>query len=48
MTTSTTRCCPHLGCALKWNRAEHLWDCACHDSRLDESSHVLDNPANGI
>ena len=23
----TTRRCPHLGCALKWNPQEHTWDC---------------------
>lgn len=39
--------CPHLGCALKWNAAEHSWDCACHGSRFDEHGKVLDNPANG-
>ncbi len=39
--------CPHLGCALKWNKAEHSWDCPCHGSRFDESGNVLDNPANG-
>lgn len=42
----TTRRCPHLGCALQWNRAEHSWDCPCHGSRLDENGGVLDNPAN--
>lgn len=41
------RRCPHLGCALKWNRAEHTWDCPCHGSRFDEQGNVLDNPANG-
>lgn len=41
------RRCPHLGCALKWNSAEHSWDCPCHGSRFDEVGHVLDNPANG-
>lgn len=41
------RRCPHLGCALKWNSAEHSWDCACHGSRFDENGRVLDNPANG-
>ena len=25
--TPTTKRCPHLGCALKWNPAEHSWDC---------------------
>ncbi len=39
--------CPHLGCALKWNKAEHSWDCSCHGSRFDESGQVLNNPANG-
>ncbi len=43
----TGRRCPHLGCALHWNSAEHSWDCACHGSRFDESGRVLDNPANG-
>lgn len=39
--------CPHLGCALKWNPAEHSWDCPCHGSRFSEEGKVLDNPANG-
>lgn len=43
----TTKRCPHLGCALKWNDAEHTWDCACHGSRFTEEGKVLDNPANG-
>lgn len=37
--------CPHLGCALKWNRQEHSWDCPCHGSRFDEEGKLLDNPA---
>ncbi len=43
----TEKRCPHLGCALHWNEAEHSWDCACHGSRFDEGGRVLDNPANG-
>lgn len=46
LTVSEHRC-PHLGCALKWNRAENSWDCPCHGSRFTESGEVLDNPANG-
>ena len=37
--------CPHLGCALHWNKAERSWDCACHGSRFDENGRVLNNPA---
>jgi len=43
----TTRRCPHLGCALKYNKQEHSWDCACHGSRFSESGKLLNNPANG-
>ncbi|MBQ0009596.1 MAG: FAD-dependent oxidoreductase [Ruminococcus sp.] len=39
--------CPHLGCALHWNAAEHTWDCSCHGSRFAADGKVLDNPANG-
>lgn len=44
--TPTPRRCPHLGCALKYNKEEHSWDCPCHGSRFSESGKVLDNPAN--
>ena len=37
--------CPHLGCALHWNKEEHSWDCSCHGSRFDERGRVLNNPA---
>ena len=45
--TPTPKRCPHLGCALKWNKAEHSWDCPCHGSRFSEEGKVIDNPANG-
>ena len=45
--TVTSKRCPHMGCALKWNSAEHSWDCPCHGSRFDEQGKLLDNPANG-
>jgi len=37
--------CSHLGCALKWNRAEHTWDCACHGSRFKKNGDLIDGPA---
>jgi len=45
--TPTAPRCPHLGCALKWNAAEHSWDCPCHGSRFDENGVLLNNPATG-
>ena len=39
--------CPHMGCALKWNRQERSWDCPCHGSRFSEDGKLLDNPAEG-
>lgn len=43
--TPTAPRCPHLGCALKWNRAEHTWDCPCHGSRFSEKGKLINNPA---
>lgn len=43
----TTRRCPHLGCALKWNSQEHSWDCPCHGSRFAVDGALLENPATG-
>lgn len=41
----STKRCPHLGCALKWNSAERTWDCPCHGSRFSEKGKLIDNPA---
>ncbi len=43
--TPTAPRCPHLGCALKYNAAEHTWDCPCHGSRFTERGELIDNPA---
>ncbi len=45
--TFSTKRCPHLGCALKWNPQEHSWDCPCHGSRFTEDGRLIDNPATG-
>ncbi len=45
--TPTPKRCPHLGCALKWNKAEHTWDCPCHGSRFEKDGKLIDNPATG-
>ncbi len=38
--------CTHLGCALKYNKHEHSWDCSCHGSRFTKSGEVINSPAN--
>ena len=43
--TPSQKRCPHLGCALKWNSAEHTWDCPCHGSRFEEDGKLINNPA---
>lgn len=45
--TPTAPRCPHMGCALKWNRQEQSWDCPCHGSRFTEDGNLIDNPATG-
>ena len=43
--TPTVPRCPHLGCALQYNKQEHTWDCPCHGSRFTADGRLLDNPA---
>ena len=45
MLTPTAHRCPHMGCALHYNRQERSWDCPCHGSRFGEDGTLLDNPA---
>lgn len=41
----STKRCPHMGCALRWNKAEHTWDCPCHGSRFTQQGELINNPA---
>ncbi|MBE5782569.1 MAG: FAD-dependent oxidoreductase [Clostridiales bacterium] len=43
--TPTIPRCPHMGCALQYNKAEHSWDCPCHGSRFSKNGALIDNPA---
>lgn len=47
LTSFSRRRCPHMGCALRWNKAEHSWDCPCHGSRFTEEGVLLEDPAVG-
>ncbi len=43
--TPTVPRCPHMGCALKYNKLERSWDCSCHGSRFTKEGKLIDNPA---
>ncbi len=43
--TPTVPRCPHMGCALKYNKYEHSWDCPCHGSRFGDDGKLINNPA---
>lgn len=37
--------CTHLGCKLKFNFEENVWECPCHGTKYDIHGNVISNPA---
>lgn len=38
--------CPHLGCVVKWNPIDGVFNCPCHGSIFDHNGTVINGPAN--
>jgi len=37
--------CGHIGCGLRYNHVENVYECPCHGSRYDKEGNLLDGPA---
>ena len=37
--------CRHIGCGLRYNHIENVYECPCHGSRYDKDGKLLDGPA---
>jgi glycine/D-amino acid oxidase-like deaminating enzyme len=41
----TSPVCPHLGGIVRWNDADHAWECPLHGSRFGPDGELLEGPA---
>jgi len=43
--TELSAVCPHMGCVVRWNPGERMWDCPCHGSRFSATGTCLHGPS---
>lgn len=43
--TTLSAVCPHMGCIVRWNPGEKMWDCPCHGSRFRADGICMHGPS---
>jgi len=43
--TTLSAVCPHMGCIVRWNPGEKMWDCPCHGSRFSADGTCMHGPS---
>lgn len=38
--------CTHLGCMVRWNSADHMFECPCHEGKFDDLGNPVSGPVN--